>query len=171
MRRPTSQMRNGRFGDELSLALETTRRHLGRYPTRPRRCDACGTSVPPRCLCREVATSVLSRDELTAFQAGDEAVVNELVRRHSLQLRSEVRRYVREPDDTADILQECWIRAYSARSTLRDRRSFTGWLARIAHNVAMSYLRKQAREREVIDRQLSPEHNDVSIEPDAWSSG
>lgn len=54
-------------------------------------------------------------------------------------------------EDVRDALQECALKAWTSRHTLRDEACFGGWLVRILIHVCRTMQRKQIRNRMVVD--------------------
>lgn len=76
-------------------------------------------------------------------QNGSRQAFNELVRLHQERLYWVVRRMVRDHDQSLDILQDVFIRAYDALPNFRGESKFFTWLYRIATNLSLNYLRKR----------------------------
>ena len=67
----------------------------------------------------------------------------ELVELYSKSLYNQIRRLVLNHSDTADVLQEVFVKAWKGLDGYRgDSKLFT-WLYRIAHHEALSCLRKK----------------------------
>jgi RNA polymerase sigma-70 factor (ECF subfamily) len=77
------------------------------------------------------------------FQNGNEASFNELVGRYQEKLYWIARRFVNDHDQANDIVQEVFVKVYSALKKFRGESSVYTWLYRITVNVALSALRKQ----------------------------
>jgi len=63
---------------------------------------------------------------------------------------------LRDADEAEDVAQECFLRAYHAFSSLRDRERFRGWLVRIAFRCAIDRqraLRTRRRHEAAADRE------------------
>ena len=86
-------------------------------------------------------TSDLELVEL--FQKGNEASFNELVRRYQEKLYWIARRFVNDHDQADDVVQEVFIKVYSAIKQFRGESSVYTWLYRITVNGALNTLRKQ----------------------------
>jgi len=72
---------------------------------------------------------------------------------------------VRDPSLAEDVTQETMISAWRAIATLRDEGSERGWILRIAHNTAVSTLRRIRDE--ATDPQLLPDRATMSAESQA----
>jgi RNA polymerase sigma-70 factor (ECF subfamily) len=66
-----------------------------------------------------------------------------------------VTRFIRDPDEVQDVVQEAFIKAYRALPGFRGESAFFTWLYRIAINTAKNYLVSRARR---------PPGSDVDIE-------
>jgi len=90
---------------------------------------------------------------LVEFFAGSSRAFGELVGRHQRLVQALVRRYVARPEDTADLTQAAFLRAFAAarRSLARQGTSqpglFRAWLVRIAVNVGKNHARDAGRWR------------------------
>ena len=90
----------------------------------------------------------LSDEELwIAFREGDDAAYTLLYFRYADRLYSYLRLLIGsgpERHNIEDVFQETWIRVYREKSRfeIRQEGTFTGWLFRIAHNFAMSLVRR-----------------------------
>ena len=85
---------------------------------------------------------------------GDEAAWRHLYERHVDLVFGLALRAVGDRDTAMDVVQETFIRAARGLSGFRKEASFRSWVARIAINETNSWLRRQARRREV---SLGPE--------------
>jgi len=77
------------------------------------------------------------------YQKGDEASFNELVRRYQEKVYWIARRFVNDHDQADDIVQEVFVKVYTALKNFRGESGFYTWLYRITVNVALNALRKQ----------------------------
>lgn len=68
---------------------------------------------------------------------------NEIVRMYQQPIYWYIRKVVLSHDDTEDILQETFIKAYRHLWMLRDRNALKPWLLRIATNEMNRYFRKR----------------------------
>ncbi len=92
-----------------------------------------------------------------------------LVLSHIDQVRRIIFRITLCPDDTEDLVQETFIRAYEKIDQFRGESSFSTWLCRIGVNLALSFLKKTGKRgtlpltREIADRgDASPGHKEES---------
>ncbi|MCC2667755.1 MAG: polymerase sigma-70 factor,ECF subfamily [Armatimonadetes bacterium] len=66
---------------------------------------------------------------------GDGSAFASLVQRHGPQVASAARRFVRDPNDLDDVVQETFLRAYRSLKRFRGGSSLRTWLIQIALNV------------------------------------
>jgi len=77
------------------------------------------------------------------FQKGNEASFNELVRRYQEKVYRIAYRFVNDHDQADDIVQDVFIKIYSALRDFRGESGFYTWLYRITVNVALNAIRKR----------------------------
>lgn len=74
--------------------------------------------------------------------AGSQDAYRVLVERHSRSVLTLVARMVREQGVAEELAQDAFVKAFAALRSFDPSYKFTNWLLRIAHNVAIDYLRK-----------------------------
>lgn len=77
------------------------------------------------------------------LRAGDEDAFEQLVARFQTPLFRYLRGLVADAELAEDLLQETFLRAFRAIGGLSDPATLRGWLYRIAHNQAISALRRR----------------------------
>jgi RNA polymerase sigma-70 factor, ECF subfamily len=88
------------------------------------------------------ARSVELRQLVHAAQAGDRSAFAELYRRYAAMVHA-IARAALPLDETADVVQETFLRALRRLTTLRETDAFGIWLATIARNVARDMARRR----------------------------
>jgi len=98
---------------------------------------------------------------------GDELAFSELYQRYYVQIFNYVLRLIHEPKEAEDVLQEIFMAVWRGAYRFREQAQVKTWLYRIAHNQAISWLRKH---RPVIPLEDAmdinsegPEHTTVDI--------
>jgi RNA polymerase sigma-70 factor, ECF subfamily len=81
-------------------------------------------------------------DLVRLAQAGDEVAFRLLVERHQPMARARARSLAHNLSDVDDIVQESFLRAFTALDRLRDPDRFAGWLAGIVLNVCRGLQRR-----------------------------
>lgn len=94
-------------------------------------------------------------------QAGDQAAFDLLVRKYQVRLNHLVGRFVKDPGDAEDVVQESFIRAYRAIDKFRGESGFYTWLYRVAVNTAKNHLVSMGRR---------PPATDVDVEVAEFTS-
>jgi len=82
---------------------------------------------------------------LAATRAGDESVFGSHVERYRRELQVHCYRMLGSFDDSEDLVQETFLRAWRGRATFRGRSSVRTWLYRIATNACLDVLHKRPR--------------------------
>lgn len=101
-------------------------------------------------------------EELVArTQAGDPAAFDELVVRYSSRLYGLVYNMTSNHEDTNDLLQEIFGKAYRSIKSFKGKSSFYTWLHSIGVNMSINFLKKRGRRF-----QLSLDDVDSSIQYD-----
>lgn len=78
-------------------------------------------------------------------QRGDKKAFDLLVLKYQHKLVKLVSRYVRDPSEVMDVVQESFLKAYRALPGFRGESAFYTWIYRIAINTAKNYLVAQGR--------------------------
>jgi len=73
-------------------------------------------------------------------QAGDDSAYEELITRHKRSLYGAIYHMTSNQEDTYDLLQETFIRAYKALPQFRSDAKFSTWIYRIAINLTINHL-------------------------------
>ncbi len=79
---------------------------------------------------------------LEALRAGDRAEIARLVERYSNQIYRVALKFLGNPHDAEDVLQETFIKAMRALPNFEGRSTLATWLYRIAMNESLMILRK-----------------------------
>lgn len=89
---------------------------------------------------REIDQALVER-----VQQGDNKAFDLLVLKYQLRVSKLVSRFLRNPSDVPDVVQEAFIKAYRALPNFRGDSAFYTWLYRIAINTAKNHLVSQSR--------------------------
>jgi len=74
---------------------------------------------------------------------GDRTAFTSLIRKYARLVYGQVYLILRDREETEDIVQETFIRAFQFRVRLRNPRRFSSWLLSIARNLARDVLRRR----------------------------
>ena len=83
----------------------------------------------------------------TRVQKGDSEAFGELIERYQAKLMRYGRKFLFEPEDAADIVQDIFIKAYENIRSFDVSRRFSPWIYRIAHNELVNALKKKQATR------------------------
>lgn len=97
--------------------------------------------MPGRILSRMKDES--DEDIARRVQGGESAAFAELVDRYDAKLSRYARRFLLDPDDADDIVQDTFIKAYQNIQSFDTSRRFSPWVYRIAHNEFVNALKRR----------------------------
>lgn len=80
-------------------------------------------------------------------QDGDTRAFDELVRKHSPRLFGLVYNMTQNREDTHDLLQDIFAKAYRSLKRFRGKSMFSTWIYSIAVNMTLNFLKKRSRRR------------------------
>src|ERR671925_394433 len=80
---------------------------------------------------------------VAAARAGDEAAFSELVESYRRQLQVHCYRMLGSLEDSEDLVQETFLRAWRSRRSFRGQSSFRAWLYAIATNACLDALQRR----------------------------
>jgi RNA polymerase sigma-70 factor, ECF subfamily len=99
-------------------------------------------------------------DEIVeAARAGDEAAFSALVERHRRELQVHCYRMLGSFEESEDMVQETFLRAWRRRETYAGRSTFRAWLYRIATNACLDHLERNPRRPVPVP--AAPGHSEV----------
>jgi RNA polymerase sigma factor (sigma-70 family) len=115
----------------------------------------------------------LDKTLITSALSGDQEAYRTLMNRHRPAIFHIVFKIVRDQEATADLVQETFMKAFSALATYRAEYKFSTWLYRIGANCAIDYLRKRKIKTlsldapaETVDGKIEIEISDNSYNPE-----
>ena len=112
-------------------------------------------------------------DELVArSQAGDASAFDELIVKYSPRLYGLVYNMTSNHEDTNDMLQDIWAKAYRSIVTFRGKSAFYTWIHTIGVNLTINFLKKRGRRYHLSldDIDSNIQHDKEFIELTATSS-
>jgi len=84
-------------------------------------------------------------DLIDEIRSGSRAAFDQLIRRHEQLVYRIAYSFTGEAEGALDISQNVFIRVHDKLDRFQGRSAFRTWLARIAHNESLSWLRSQKR--------------------------
>ena len=100
---------------------------------------------PPRWGCQLSERPNLDQELVALVQTGDKRAFDQLVLKYQVRIANLVSRYVYDPAEVEDVVQEVFIKAYRAIGRFRGDSAFYTWIYRIAVNTAKNHLVSQSR--------------------------
>jgi RNA polymerase sigma-70 factor (ECF subfamily) len=110
-------------------------------------------------------------DIIKQIKEGDKDAYGKIMRRYNQRLFRIARSFVTDDAVAMDIVQETHIKAYTKLNTFIGPSGFLTWLATIARNEALMYLRKHKREESMTDDDTHAEARVVSQIPSELPDG
>jgi RNA polymerase sigma-70 factor (ECF subfamily) len=92
-----------------------------------------------------VAERDIDRQLVERAQRGDKRAFELLVEKYQRRLGRLLSRFIRDPSEVEDVMQEAFIKAYRALPAFRGDSAFYTWLYRIGINTAKNYLAAMGR--------------------------
>ncbi len=90
-------------------------------------------------------TEISDEDLVARTQAGDPRAFDDLVRKYSSRLYGLVYNMTSNHEDTNDLLQDIFAKAYRSIRGFRGKSSFYTWLHTIGVNMSINFLKKRKR--------------------------
>lgn len=110
------------------------------------------------------ASSEQDRALVTEALSGSQAAYNQLVDKYQGALSRHVGRMIRKQSEVDDLVQECFIKAFSALKSYSSDYAFSTWLYKIATNHTIDYLRKKKLKTMSIDSPIKTRDGEVEYE-------
>ena len=106
--------------------------------------------------------------------AGETALYEIIMRRYNQRLYRLVLSILRDRDETEDVMQDAYVRAYQHLEQFEGRAAFSTWLARIAVHEALARLRSRRRmqqlDTELDEGEISVNLTSASVNPEESTS-
>lgn len=121
----------------------------------------------------EQEPQISDEDLVARTQSGDPRAFDDLVRKYSPRLYGLVYNMTSNHEDTNDLLQDIFSKAYRSIKGFKGKSSFYTWLHTIATNMTINFLKKRSRNYKMslddIDNgvQHDPEFIELTSSPDA----
>ena len=115
---------------------------------------------------KQTTTAVKTLNERLIDKSTRREAFEEVVRTYSPQIYRQIRRMVQYHDDANDVMQDTFMKAWTALDSFRGDAKISTWLYRIATNESLSFLARQKA-------QISLEDADMvrTLESDTYFDG
>ena len=95
---------------------------------------------------------------------GDETAYATLVEKYQNALFHHIRKIVRDKSEVDDLVQETFIKAFSALESYSTQYAFSTWLYKIATNHSIDFLRKKKLRTQSIDKPIKTKEGEMEVE-------
>ena len=96
--------------------------------------------------------------------AGDQSAFEKLMKKYYNMIKNLINRMIQKSDDSEDLAQEAFIKAFNSLDKFDRQFAFSTWLFKIATNNCIDYLRKKKLNTFSIDKDFSSEDEDLRFE-------
>ncbi len=96
------------------------------------------------------------RELVARSQAGDTEAFDELVIKYSSKLYAMIYNMTGNREDTHDVLQDVFAKAYRSIRRFRGKSAFYTWIYSISVNMTLNFLKKRGRRKQLSLEELTP---------------
>ncbi|MCF8232157.1 MAG: sigma-70 family RNA polymerase sigma factor [Bacteroidales bacterium] len=100
---------------------------------------------------------------------GEDSAFAVLVDRYKDMVYTIVHKIVRSHEETEEIAQDVFLKAYHSLNSFKGKSKFSTWLYRIAYNAAITQTRKKKIEMGALDEQLMENYTQDAINEDIYT--
>lgn len=104
------------------------------------------------------------KDFVAQALQGDEAAYAALVNKYQNALFHHIRKIIRDKSEVDDLVQESFIKAFSALESYSTEYAFSTWLYKIATNHSIDFLRKKKLRTQSIDKPIKTREGEMEVE-------
>lgn len=111
--------------------------------------------------------SISSQQDRTLVELaleGDQQAYQKLMEKYAGALTRHIQKMVRRQGEVDDLVQECFIKAFSALRSYSAEYAFSTWLYKIATNHTIDFLRKRKLKTMSIDAPISTKDGEIEFE-------
>ena len=98
-----------------------------------------------------------------SYKSGNRKAMALLVKRWNQKIIRHIYYRTHDLEVSKDLAQDCWIAIMNGLQRLRDPAEFGVWALRIANNKSVDWIRKQAKERKLMESKAKMEDQSVEI--------
>lgn len=91
----------------------------------------------------------MTDEKLAQKSLNDEKYFEEIIERYTEKIRRYIARLVGNWQESEDITQEVFIKAYENIASFNPKMRFSSWIYRIAHNESVNYIKKHYKTQNV----------------------
>lgn len=107
--------------------------------------------------------SGIDKDLLVAFKEDNTTGFRKIVQQYQERIYWQIRRYTKNHQDTEDVMQNVFVKAWKGLSNFREESNLYTWLYRIAYNETHTFLAKESK-RKTVDLDPPLFENSIAVE-------
>jgi len=106
----------------------------------------------------------VSDEQLVSFVLKDQENYREVVKRYEHKLYRYIVYLIKDKDKSKDVLQNTFLKAFINLRGFNQKRKFSSWIYRIAHNEAINEIKKHRKEilstkKDLVERRVTSKEN------------
>jgi RNA polymerase sigma-70 factor (ECF subfamily) len=102
-------------------------------------------------------SDVFDQDLVAYARKGHMEAFDELIRRYRREVYEFLHRMVRDADLADDLTQDVFVKAFRQLESHRPEHSFSGWIIKIANNLALDDFKRVRREADIVPLEPTPD--------------
>jgi RNA polymerase sigma-70 factor (ECF subfamily) len=113
--------------------------------------------------------SGIDKDLLVAFKEDNTAGFRKIVQQYQERIYWQIRRYTKNHQDTEDVMQNVFVKAWKGLANFREESNLYTWLYRIAYNETHTFLARESK-RKTVDIDPPLFENSITVEGKDYSA-
>lgn len=109
------------------------------------------------------------KDLLVAFKEDNTAGFRKIVQQYQERIYWQIRRYTKNHQDTEDVMQNVFVKAWKGLENFREESNLYTWLYRIAYNETHTFLSRESK-RKTVDLDPPLFENSITVEGKDYSA-
>jgi len=110
----------------------------------------------------------IDKDLLIAFKEDNTAGFRKIVQKYQERIYWQIRRYTKNHQDTEDVMQNVFVKAWKGLVNFREESNLYTWLYRIAYNETHTFLARESK-RKTVDLDPPLFENSITVEGKDYS--
>lgn len=110
----------------------------------------------------------IDKDLLIAFKEDNTAGFRKIVQKYQERIYWQIRRYTKNHQDTEDVMQNVFVKAWKGLANFREESNLYTWLYRIAYNETHTFLARESK-RKTVDLDPPLFENSITVEGKDYS--
>ncbi len=110
----------------------------------------------------------IDKDLLIAFKEDNTTGFRKIVQKYQERIYWQIRRYTKNHQDTEDVMQNVFVKAWKGLANFREESNLYTWLYRIAYNETHTFLARESK-RKTVDLDPPLFENSITVEGKDYS--